>query len=88
MPAVDPFARHAPGVADPARDAMTVTLSDSTDLGFVTSALYLPEPGDLSVITLAGQTRLLAGLGAGWHPLRVTRVRASGTTLSQLIVAW
>jgi hypothetical protein len=88
MPATNVFARQARSPGDPAHDAMTVSPSDTADLGFVTTAIYLPDSGDVSVVTLAGQTRLLEGLGAGWHPLRVSRIRATGTSVSRIIVAW
>ncbi|MBC7138841.1 MAG: hypothetical protein H5U17_08830 [Defluviimonas sp.] len=88
MPAINQFKGQARTPGDPAPDATTITPSDTTDLEAVTTAVHLSEPGDLSVITLSGQVRLLEGLGAGWHPLRVSRIRATGTTASRIVIAW
>lgn len=70
----------------PVEDLVPVTLSDSTDIASEARALYLPVAGTVKVTTRNGNARTLA-LGAGWHPLRVTRVWSTGTTAALVVYA-
>lgn len=82
----DDFSGHVTGLTAPATAAETITPSDSNDLNFVTRAIYLGQAGDLSVTMQSGETVLLRGMQAGvFYPLRVSYVRATGTTAADII---
>lgn len=70
----------------PVEDLVVVTLSDSVDIAAGSRALYLPVAGTVKVTTKNGNARTLA-LGAGWHPMSVTRVWLTGTTASLAVYA-
>jgi hypothetical protein len=73
------------GVTAPAGDALIVTPSDSVDLEQPCRAFYAAVAGNISVITEAGNTRLVP-VGAFFVlPLAVTRIRATGTTATGII---
>ncbi len=88
--AVDDFADYAhTGIEAPAGNAAAVTPSDGTDLGHVTRALYVGGSGDLALITQHGQTVTLKNTVAGsMLPIRVARVKAIGTTASNIVAFW
>lgn len=70
-----------------ATTAVVITPSDSTDLaiGF-TRAIFVGGTGDLSVIMLDGQTITFPSVAAGsMLPLCVSRIRATGTTATNII---
>jgi hypothetical protein len=46
----------------------------------VTRALYVGGGGDLRVVMADGATVTFAALAPGWHPVRVRRVLATGTS--------
>lgn len=72
----------------PARAAAEVTVSDTADLEFVTTALWVGTAGDVKVSMVDGGDVILVGVPAGTLlPIRVTRVWATGTHVSPSIVA-
>lgn len=72
-----------------AGNAVAVTPSDSVDLTYDTRALYVGGTGDISVITENGQTVTLVGVPAGsFLPISVSRVRATGTTATNIVAFW
>jgi len=86
MPAIDAYANAPDSLQAPARDATPVTPSDGADLVNVTKALVIGGAGNISVITAAGNTVLISGLTAGAIlNLRVSRVRATGTTATNIV---
>lgn len=83
----DLYARHQPGLDSPAFRAAAVTPSDSADLAIASRALYVGGNGDISLI-LVGDTNpvTLAGVPAGSVlPLRVRRIRQTGTTATAIV---
>ncbi|MGR3465599.1 spike base protein, RCAP_Rcc01079 family [Limimaricola sp.] len=88
MPSFDDFDRHASGLESPLSAAAAILPDDGADLGHVSRALHLGTPGDLRVTMKGGQVVRFAGLGAGWHPLRVSRVHATGTTAGDIVACW
>ena len=91
MAAVDKFATHgavAPGA--PITDAAAVTPSDSAALPNVTRYLYIGVTGNVKVdFHLSGTGVTLMALAAGvFHPLRVVKVYATGTTATNIVAAW
>ena len=88
MPAIDDFATLSASPEGPVQHVQTVTPSDSTDLGHVTRALYVGGAGDMAVQLKDGSAVTFVGMGAGWHPVRVARVLATGTTASDILGCW
>ncbi len=83
----DPFSTTSPGLAGPAGHAFAVTPDDGADLAVVTRGLYVGTGGDLSVI-LKGDSAAVSFVGVpsgAVLPLRVARVRASGTTAADIV---
>ena len=83
----DPFATTSPGLSGPAGHAFAVTPNDGADLPVVTRGLYVGTGGDLSLV-LKGDAApaSFVGVAAGSVlPLRVVRVRATGTTASDIV---
>jgi len=80
----DTFKNHLAGLRDPIESATEVTPDDSTDLSVVSRAIYVGVPGNLRV-TLLDQSIVNFDAGQGWHPIRVSRVWATGTTASAIV---
>lgn len=68
----------------PAFDLVPVTPNDGTDVAD-NRGLYIATGGDLSFVTKMGATRTVT-LAAGWHPLIVARIRATGTTATGISI--
>lgn len=82
----DRFSAHASSIEAPASHAFAITPDDATDLVEVTRALYVGSAGNLTVTALSGATLTFSNVPAGSiMPLRVSRVRAGGTTAGALI---
>ena len=74
------------GVDSPASTAFAITPNDSTDLTTATRALYVGTAGNISVVLLADSAAVtLKNVAVGYHPLRVKRVRSTGTTAGDLV---
>jgi len=84
---VDTFNSHAISVTAPPSNALLVTPDDTTDLPFVSRALYIGTAGTLRVLTLGGQDVTYQGV-SGTKVLRVSRVFATGTTAANIIAEW
>jgi hypothetical protein len=70
-------------------NAIAVTPSDSTDLTHVASSLWVGGAGNLSVIMAGGQTVAFTSIPAGVHlRISVTRVRATGTTATNVVALY
>lgn len=74
--------QNSGGVDWPATRAADVAPNDSTDLGFHTRAIYVGGAGDVCVDMVdSGTAIVFAGVPAGSIlPIRVKRVRVTGTT--------
>jgi len=81
----DRFKTLAPGMTDPIIRAEDVTPSDTADLPTTTRAVYLGGSGDLRITLSEGDTITLLNAGAGWHPIRATRVWATGTSATAIV---
>ena len=83
----DKFLGQAYTLESPSQEVIAITPNDSTDLSVFTRAIYVGVGGDISVIPLAGSTPVtFVGLQAGQLlPIRVKRVRASGTTATNIL---
>jgi hypothetical protein len=83
----DPFATTSPGLAGPASHAFAVTPNDAIDLAVVTRGLYVGTGGDLSLVLKGdGNPVSFVGVAGGSVlPLRIVRVRATGTTAADIV---
>jgi len=78
----------APGFDAPARRSFSIAPADATDLAVTTRALYIGSSGNVSVILADDGTSAVTftGLPAGaLLPLCVKRVRATGTTATNIV---
>lgn len=70
----------------PAEGAVLVTPSDSTDLVTLCRAIYVGGAGNLNIDMADGTTITFSGLSSGQIlPVRAKRVRATGTTATNII---
>lgn len=74
------------GVGQPAVHAFAITPNDSTDLEYVTRAIYVGGAGDVAVTTQGGESVTFSGVTVGTLlPIRVTKVKSTGTTATLLL---
>lgn len=84
----DNFASFRQDLSSPATDGVAVTPSDSTVLT-TTRALFVGGAGDLAVEMASGNALTFAGVTAGSIlPVRVTRIKATGTTATNIVALW
>ena len=88
MPIVDTFAGYSPNTQSPISHAVAITPDDTADLSHLTRALYVGTGGDVRVTLADGSTLTFVNMVQGWHPIRVTRVWAAGTTAEFLVGGW
>jgi hypothetical protein len=70
----------------PAEEYSAITPADGAALAKPTRAVYVGGSGDLTVDSLDGNQVTFVGLAAGQiHPIRCTRVYATGTTVTGII---
>lgn len=85
----DEWASQSTGISGPARHAAAVTPNDGADLPYAARSLYVGGAGDLSIVTVGGETVTLAGVQAGTIvPLCVARVRSASTTATSILALW
>lgn len=84
----DNFATLTSGLNAPATDGVAVTPSDSTVLT-TTRAVFVGGAGNLSVVMSSGTTLVLTGVTAGTLlPIRVTKVKSTNTTATNIAALW
>lgn len=83
----DPYENVASGMDSPANHAAAVTPNDSVDLASVPRALLVASAGNLKV-TMKGGQEITLPMQAGYNPLRVTRVWATGKTCGDVFAIW
>ncbi|MGH1352201.1 MAG: spike base protein, RCAP_Rcc01079 family [Methyloligellaceae bacterium] len=82
----DNFKRHTSSLESPASGAFAITPDNSNSLSEITRAIYIGGAGDLAVTMQAGQEVTFSSLPAGTVlPVRVERVKATGTTATALL---
>lgn len=85
----DPFSKLARSLNSPARSAAAITPSDSTDLTTIPRALYIGVTGDV-VVNMAdsGSAITFKAVAVGLFPIRVSRVKSTGTTATNIVAIW
>lgn len=87
--AIDPFATNISAPRHGYTNAAAITPSDTVDLTNVTQAIYVGGTGALVVIMQGGQTVTLSAVPVGTVlEVRVSRVKATGTTATLLTALW
>lgn len=82
----DRFANHAASLDAPADTAFVITPNDAADLADTTRAIYVGGAGNLAVTMVSGGDVILSAVPAGTVlPLRVRRVKATGTTATAIV---
>lgn len=82
----DDFKTNQPGLESPAEAGTALAPSDSAALAKATRAIYVGGGGNLRVTLVNGDTITLAGVLPGMiYPLRISHVRATGTTATGLV---
>lgn len=83
---LDPFGRYPEWLIIPSESAFEVTPNDSADLTAVTRGVYIGGAGDLAVTMKDGSEVTFVGLQAGLvYPYRVRRIKATGTTATDIV---
>ena len=86
---MDRYEDFARSLIAPAEDGAAVVPSDGADLAQVTRAIYVGQGGTLAVQLASGAQVALNGVPGGTLlPLRVRRVRSTGTTASGIVALW
>ena len=84
----DGFNKVARGPAGGPGNLALVTPNDAADLAHVTQWVYLAAAGALRVTTRGGQTVTTPPMSAGWHLMELSRIHATGTTATGIMVGW
>jgi hypothetical protein len=90
MPATDTFINTQGGLQSPCRSSFVITPSDTSELPFVTRAIYVGSAGNITA-RLAGDTASVAfnGLASGSIlPIRTRQIFATGTTAGIVLVGF
>jgi len=91
MAAIDDYVTQATGLDSPLAHLALVTPNDTVDLTDVSRVIYIAAAGTLKVTTEGGETVTIASgtLNVGVpHKLRVSRIFATGTTATGIMVGW
>lgn len=81
----DKYKSYVAGLRDPIQSAVAVVPNDAQDLGETSRAIYVGGTGDVQVTLVSGDTLTFRSLLVGWHPIRVSRVWATGTTATDIV---
>lgn len=75
-------------VSDPVKFGLVVTPDDNTDIGPF-RAVYVGGTGDVAVKMYGdGANITWPNLAVGWHPIQGTRILATGTGATDIVVGW
>ncbi len=84
----DEYEAFGPSIDGPAEDAAIITPNDSTDLANTTRAILCDAAGTVTVDMKGIGTNIALPVQAGWTPVRVTRVYATGTHVPTIVALW
>lgn len=87
--ATEPYPQIAGALSLGYANTAAVTPSDTTDLSFTTRALYIGGAGNVTLIDANNNTTTFQAVPVGSVlPVRTNRVKATGTTATNLIALW
>jgi len=76
-------------ITRPAEGVEAVTPSDATNLTNNARGLYVGVTGNVSVVTITGDTAVFVGVPAGSIiPLRIKRVNSTSTTATDMVALY
>ena len=85
----DTFKNTARSLTSPPEFGAPVTPSNSSDLPYVSRALYVGGAGNIAIRLQDGTDLVLANVPTGTLlPIRAARVLASGTTATLIVELW
>lgn len=84
----DKYKDYLPGLESPIENAVAVTPDDEVDLEQATRCLIIGGAGILQVQMKGGGAPVPIPVQAGFNPLRVTRIYATGTTATNIVAGW
>lgn len=85
----DHFSGRAQSVIGPATTLRAVIPGDDSDLpGGTTRAIHVGTAGTVTVMDTSGNVATLTSLDAQYHPVRVRRVLATGTTATSIVAMY
>jgi hypothetical protein len=85
----DHFSGRAKPLIGPATTLNIVTPSDDADLPTgTTRAIHVGTAGTVAVVDMNGNVATLASLDAQYHPVRVRRILATGTTATGIVAMY
>jgi hypothetical protein len=77
----------SPDPTAPMTHLAAVTPHDTNDLAFLSRGVYVGVTGNLAVLDAAGNAVTITSLAAGvWHPLRLSRIKSTGTTATSILI--
>lgn len=80
------YSGRSDAISAPAQRGFAVTPNDAADLAAETRGLWVGGSGDLVLVLASGDEVTLAGaVGGSVLPLRIRRIKATGTTATQLV---
>lgn len=86
---MDTFDSFTPDLVSPARSGTDVAPNDGADLPSLPRAIWIGGGGSLSMLMADGGTVTLAGVpGGALLPLRPRRIRATGTSATNIVALW
>jgi hypothetical protein len=89
MAATDKHIQVPMQMDDPARSAVAVTPSDTTEFSTVTRALFVGGAGAVTALMADGTTCTFTGVTAGSVlPIRIRRVNSTSTTATNMVALW
>ena len=82
----DDFEHHTTSLTSPATAGETIVPNDGADLAHVTRGLYVGATGSVAAVLVSGDEVVFSDMQAGvLYPLRVKRLKATGTTAAGLV---
>ncbi len=84
----DKYSDHSSGLESPATGVFSVTPHDTADLSYVSRAVNVAQGGSIQISTLEGgiaTVHVAAGIA---FPIRATRIWATGTTATGIVVLY
>ncbi|MCT4654465.1 MAG: hypothetical protein N4A65_01510 [Cohaesibacter sp.] len=84
---MDLYENQASSLESPALFASEITPDDSSDLAYVTRAIWVGGKGDLAVIMQSGASATFKNV-QGWMPLRAKRIKAASTSATDIVGVW
>lgn len=88
MSAIDNYKSTTRGPAGGPIHLALVSPNDAQDLLHVSQWVYIATDGTLRVTTRGGESLVTPVMLAGWHLMELTRIHATGTTATGIMVGW